>query len=764
MSNRLRSHGDDRKEAAGKKKMIRLAILAPPALLLFLLLAMDSRPSPPSPRELLSRMTIEEKVGQLVQEAPAQAAGRLSTEEKRRVREGRVGSFLNWQDPMGMAEAQRLARKESRLGIPLLFAFDILHGFRTIFPIPLALAATWNPPLVEEVAGLSAWEGRSAGIHWTFAPMLDVCRDPRWGRIAEGPGEDPFLASELASAWVRGFQGDDLASRDRLAACPKHFVAYGAGEGGRDYAAVDLSLGKLLEVYLPPFTAAVHAGAASVMTAFPSVNGLPVAANPFLLRTLLRQKLDFRGVVVSDWNAVGELLVHGVAADAEDAARLAMKAGVDVDMASGLFAAKLPGLVRAGKVPEALLDQAVERVLALKAKLGLWSSPAEPQVPPWVDPLPATSRGLALRAAREGIVLLRNQREILPLSPRVRSIAVIGPLADDRRNALGPWPGIGREEDVVTVLEGIRSRAPAATRVLFAPGCSADDPSTAGFAGAARLAESADIVVAVVGEQARMSGEAASRADLGLPGRQEELVRALVETGRPVVAILSSGRPLALPWIAEHVPAVLAAWFLGVESGNAVADILFGLSSPVGRLPVTIPRAVGQIPIYYGHTNTGRPPGSGRDVSGYIDLPETPLFPFGYGLAYTRFAYRDIQVAPAVIGHGQSVEASVLLANTGPRAGAETVQLYLRDPAASLTRPIAELKGFQRVFLEPGEERRVRFSLPSEALAFVGPDGELRKEAGDFELRIGPSAASGLSASFRLENQRLPTPSPRGTP
>lgn len=709
-------------------------------------------------------MTIEEKVGQLVQEAPAQAAGRLSAEEKLRVREGRVGSFLNWQDPIGMAEAQRLAREESRLGIPLLFAFDLLHGFRTIFPIPLALAAAWNPPLVEEVARLSAREGRSAGIHWTFAPMLDVCRDPRWGRIAEGPGEDPFLASALASAWVRGFQGDDLAARDRLAACPKHFVAYGAGEGGRDYAAVDLSLGKLFEVYLPPFAAAVRAGAASVMTAFPSVNGLPVAANPFLLQTLLRRKLGFQGVVVSDWNAVGELPVHGIASDAEDAVRLALQAGVDIDMASGLFAAKLPGLVRAGKVPEALLDQAALRVLALKAGLGLWSNPAEPQVAPWVDPLPATSRHLALRAAREAIVLLRNEGEILPLSPRLRSIAVVGPLADDRKNALGPWPGIGRAEDVVTILEGVRSRAPKGTHVLSAPGCAVAGQSTAGFSQAVDLAKSADLVVAVVGEEARMSGEAASRADLGLPGRQEELVRTLVETGRPVIVILCSGRPLALPWIAEHVPAVLAAWFLGVESGNAIADILFGAADPVGRLPVTIPRSAGQIPIYYGHTNTGRPPGSGRDVSKYIDVPETPLFPFGYGLAYTRFAYRNIQVAPALLSPGGSVEASVLLSNEGSRAGEETVQLYLRDQTASLARPIAELKSFQRIFLKPGEERRVRFSLPSEALAFVGPDGELREEAGDFELRIGPSAASGLSARFHFEKGGRIRPAPPGSP
>ncbi|WP_237394658.1 beta-glucosidase BglX [Methylacidimicrobium sp. AP8] len=725
---------------------------------------MNARPSPPDPRELLSRMTIEEKVGQLVQMAPSRAAGRLSSEEKRRVREGRVGSFLNWRHPAGMAEAQRLAREESRLGIPLLFAFDILHGFHTVFPIPLALAATWNPPLVEEVARLSAREGRAAGIHWTFAPMVDVCRDPRWGRIAEGPGEDPFLASELASAWVRGFQGEDLASRERVAACAKHFVGYGAGEGGRDYAAVDLSLGKLLEVYLPPFAAAVRAGAASVMAAFPSINGLPAAANPFLLQTLLRRKLGFRGVVVSDWNAVGELPVHGVAADVEEAARLALEAGVDVDMASGLFAEKLPGLIRAGKVPVSLLDQAALRVLELKAQLGLWSSPPEPQAASRTGPLPAASRGLALRAAREAIILLRNQDELLPLPPRLRSIAVVGPLADDRKNPLGPWPGAGREEDVVTVLEGIRSRAPAGTRVLFAPGCAVDDPSTAGFAEAVSLAKSAEIVVAVVGEPARMSGEAASRADLGLPRPQEELVRALVETGRPVVAILCSGRPLALPWIAEHLPAVLAAWFLGVESGNALADILFGISGPVGRLPVTVPRSVGQIPIYYGRTNTGRPPGSGRDVSGYIDLPESPLFPFGYGLAYTRFAYREIRVAPPVVRRGQSLEASVIVANAGLRAGAETVQLYLRDRVASRTRPVAELKAFQRVSLEPGEERRIRFSLPSETLAFIGPDGELRWEAGDFELRIGPSAASGPTAAFRLENEPWPTPSPAGTP
>ncbi len=609
---------------------------------------------------------------------------------------------------------------------------------------------------MEEVAALSAREGRCAGIHWTFAPMLDVCRDPRWGRIAEGPGEDPLLASFLASAWVRGFQGGDLASPERLAACPKHLVAYGAVEGGRDYAAVDLSVAKLLEVYLPPFAAAVRAGAASVMAAFVSVNGLPVAANRFLLQSLLRQKLGFSGVVVSDWNAVAELLPHGVASDGAEAARLALEAGIDVDMASGLYAAELPGWFRSGKIPEALLDRAVERVLDLKAKLGLWN-PGEEPTPEGSAPLPAASRRLALRAAREAIVLLRNRGELLPLSSPLRSIAVVGPLADDRRNALGPWPGVGREEDVVTVLEGIRARAPRGTRILFAQGCPTTGRSTDGFLRAVEFAKEADVVVAVVGEEARMSGEAACRTDLGLPGRQEELIRALCETGRPVVAVVCSGRPLALPWLAEHASALLAAWFLGIESGNALADLLFGASDPVGRLPVTVPRSVGQVPIYYSHANTGRPPGSGPEVSGYIDLPATPLFPFGYGLSYTRFSYREIEVSRGIVRPGEPVEASVLLKNIGTRSGAETVQLYLRDRKASLTRPVAELKGFQRVLLEPGEERRVSFSLPSDACAFLGADGEPRKESGEFELRIGPSAAEGLSASFRLENGLTPS-------
>ncbi|VVM05399.1 beta-glucosidase [Methylacidimicrobium cyclopophantes] len=708
-------------------------------------------------------MTIEEKVGQLVQMGAASGADPLSAPVKKAIREGRVGSFLNWRDPAAMVEAQRLAREESRLGIPLLFAFDIVHGFRTVFPIPLALAASWNPRLVEEVAALSAREGRSANIHWTFAPMLDICRDPRWGRIAESPGEDPFLASVLATAWVKGFQGDDLSSPERLAACAKHFVAYGAVEGGRDYAAVDLSLGKLLEVSLPPFQAAVRANAASVMSAFVSVNGLPVAANPFLLQTLLRRRLGFRGPVISDWNAVAELLPHGVASTSSEAVRIAMEAGVDIDMASGLYAAELPGLVRRGEIPEPLLDRAVERVLDFKTRLGLWNVAAKAPTPEGAS-LPSGSRRLALQAAREAIVLLKNRGSLLPLSSRIHSIAVIGPLADDRKNALGPWSGVGRPEDVVSILEGVRNRAPAGTRLLFARGSTITGGSKAGFAEAVAAAKAADLVLVVVGEEARMSGEAASRSDLGLPGRQEELVRTLCESGKPVVAILCSGRPLAIPWIADHVPALLVAWFLGVESGNAIADILFGLADPVGRLPVTIPRAVGQVPIYYSHANTGRPPGSGRDVSGYIDLPESPLFPFGHGLAYTRFTYRDIRVSPERVGPGQSIEASVLLENEGLRAAVETVQLYLRDLAASITRPVAELKGFQRVSLRPGQKCRVYFSLPSDALAFLGPDGEPRRETGDFELRIGPSSAAGLSARFRFDDTPRVRTSPPTSP
>ena len=701
---------------------------------------------------LLGLMTLEEKLGQLAQYSarwnPDLRAPEATPEHLEMVRDGRLGSFLSHYGAEALRELQRVAVDETRLGIPLLFAYDVIHGFRTIFPIPLAEAATWDPEAVERAARVSAVEATAAGVHWTFAPMVDVARDPRWGRIVEGSGEDPYLGSVLARARVRGFQGDDLADPTTLLATAKHYVAYGGAEGGRDYNTVDISERTLHEIYLPPFRAAVDDGVASVMAAFNEIGGVPMHAHDELIDGLLREQWGWDGVLVSDYTGVWELLQHGVAADSVAAGILALEAGVDVDMMSGIYGEKLAAAVRAGRVDEVLVDEAVRRVLSAKAALGLFDDPYRYSDPARERAMTLTPdhRRTAREVARKAIVLLQNDGT-LPFDKEVGSVAVIGPLADDRDAPLGPWAGAGRVEDVVTVLEGIRSALPGAT-IGHARGVDVVDEDTTGIAEAVRLAGEADAAVLVLGESRQISGEAASRHTLDLPGAQLELARRVLALGKPTAVVLMNGRPLAIPWLADNAPAILETWFLGTETGLAVADVVFGDISPGGKLPVTFPRAVGQVPIYYNHKNTGRPPSDEKYTSKYLELPSTPLYPFGHGLSYTTFEYANARISSPTMTALDTLIVSVDLANAGDRTADEVVQLYLRDPVRSMTPPVLELKGFERVTLAPGETLTVSFPVTMEDLAFYDADGWWRVEPGRFVALLGGTSAETLEVDF----------------
>ena len=707
---------------------------------------------PPTDRlidSLLARMTLEEKLGQL--NLPS-VDGRPSAEQLDMVRRGQVGGFLNLTGAAATREAQQVAVTQSRLHIPLLLGYDVIHGYRTTFPIPLAEAATWDPAAAESTAHVAAREAAAAGVNWTFAPMVDIARDPRWGRIAEGSGEDPYLGSAMAAARVRGFQGGDLRATDAVLATAKHFAAYGGAEGGRDYNTVDVSDRTLREIYLPPFRAAVDAGVGSIMTAFNEIAGVPGTANRWLLTTVLRDEWRYPGFVVSDWTAIAELQAHGVAGSPAEAGKLALEAGVDMDMVSRIYLDDLPALVRAGRIPVATVDRAVRRILRAKVALGLFADPyhgasVEREQAVLLAP---EHRALARRVADEAIVLLKNEVSLLPLAAARHTIAVIGPVADDPGAALGSWPGHGDPRDAVTVLAGLRERAGTAFDVRYAKGAGIVDTATAGFAEAVALARQADVAVVVMGEAGDMSGEAASRSTLGLPGVQEQLLEAVQATGTPVVLVLMSGRPLALPWAAEHVPAIVAAWALGVETGHAVADVLFGDVSPSGKLPVSVPRTVGQVPIYYNHKNTGRPPSDVKWTSKYIDLPSSPLFPFGYGLSYTTFAYADLRLSAPRITPGQVVRVGVTVTNTGARPGAEVAQLYVRDEVASVTRPVRALAGFRRLALPPGASQRVEFVLTDRELGRYGQDMRFGVEPGRFRVFVGGSSVGGLEGEFEV--------------
>lgn len=704
---------------------------------------------------LLAVMTLEEKLGQLNQLSGGwneRTGERTSDEQKEMVRKGLVGSFLNIIGAEATRQVQQLAVEESRLGIPLLFGLDVIHGFRTIFPIPLAEASSWDPGLIERNARIAAIEASSAGIHWTFAPMVDIARDPRWGRIAEGSGEDPFLGSVMAAARVKGYQGSNLRTSTSILSCAKHFAAYGGAEAGRDYNTVDLSERTLREVYLPPFKAAVDAGVGSIMTAFNEIGGVPCSANRWLLTSVLRDEWGFQGFVVSDWTAIAELLPHGIAVDRPRAGLLALGAGVDMDMQSRIYVDDLSDLVRTGVVSEEVVNRAVRRVLKAKFSLGLFDDPYRN-----CDSLAEKENVLTpdhVRAAREAaqksIVLLKNEVNVLPLRKDIRTIAVLGPLADSKADPLGPWHGEGRPEDVVTVIEGIKNKVSSRTTVLYAKGCEISDTSRKGFAEARSLARRADVVVLVVGESAAMSGEAASRSTLGLPGVQEELVQSIHALGKTIVLVLMNGRPLAIPWEAEHVQAIIEAWFLGIQSGNAIADVLFGDVNPSGKLPVTFPRSCGQIPIYYNHKNTGRPKSEDKFTSKYLDVPNTPLFPFGHGLSYTSFSYGNVRIDRTSIGPTDTVIASVSVKNTGDRAGDEIVQLYIRCEVASVTRPVKELIGFRRIHLEAGEGMEVEFQITPDQLSFYNQQMQRVIESGAFRVLIGPNSVDLQEARFEV--------------
>jgi len=714
---------------------------------------------------LLARMTLAEKLGQLTQYAGNwDATGpKVEPATEAQIRAGEVGSFLSVFGAATTRRLQRVAVEESRLGIPLLFAQDVIHGFRTVFPVPLAEAASFDPEAVEGASRIAAAEAAAFGIHWTFAPMVDVARDPRWGRVVEGAGEDPFLGSAMAAARVRGFQGRDLRSIDAVAATAKHFAAYGAAEGGRDYNVADVAPRTLREVYLPPFRAAVCAGAETFMAGFNEVGGVPMHASRGVMTDLLRGEWGFGGVVVSDWAGVQELIPHGVAADRAEAARLGLHAGVDVDMVSEVYRKDLPGEIEAGRVPMAEVDQAVRRVLRLKHRLGLFADPhaRNDTTRERTVPLTPASRRAARDLAAKSIVLLKNDGGVLPLSrDRIRTLAVIGPLAADRRSPLGSWPGAGRAEDVVTVLEGIRRAAPNAN-VVHVPGVreavpgklESIDTSRAGFPAAVRAARNADAIVLVVGENDWMSGEASSRASLDLPGAQRALVEAVrAAAGRkPLVVVLMNGRPLALQWMHDAVPAIVESWFLGVEMGPAVADVLFGDVNPSGKLPITFPRAVGQVPTYYARRNTGRPPQVEAEyTSKYEDIHWSPLYPFGHGLSYTSFRHAPPRLTAARMSPGDTLRVEVEVTNTGTRAGTEVVQMYVQDRVASVTRPLMELRGFRRLPLAPGETRTVSFALTVDDLAFWGPEMRRIAEPGLFTVSTGGSSAEVQSTPFEL--------------
>jgi beta-glucosidase len=699
---------------------------------------------------LLAQMTLEEKLGQL-QQLDGEGNGNFRPEHLDLIRKGLLGSTLNVRGAQRTNQVQRVAVNESRLKIPVLFGFDVIHGYRTIFPIPLAEASSWDPALAERSAAVAAQEANNAGLRWTFAPMVDIARDPRWGRITEGAGEDPFLGAAFARARVRGFQGGDYGAADKVLACAKHWVAYGAAEGGRDYNTTDLSENTLREIYFPPFKAAVDAGVGTLMSSFNAINGIPASGNAFTLTKVLRQEWKFDGFVVSDYNSVTEMINHGVAGNEEQAAGLALNAGVDMEMVSRSFNQFGPQLLKQNKLTTATVDEAVRRILRIKFRLGLFDHPYTDEARETGSLLRPESIRLAREVAGRSMVLLKNDRDALPLNKNVSSIAVIGPLADDRRAPLGWWAGDGKPEDTITPLAGIKEKVSAQTKVGYAKGCDVSGDSTAGFQEAVDLAKNSDVAILFVGEIADMIGEGASRASLDLPGRQMELVQAIHATGKPAVVVLVNGRPLSIGWIVNNVPAVLESWMGGSQSGHAIADILFGDVNPGAKLPVSFPRTVGQIPVYYNHLNTGRPPDpASRWNSKYFDLPPTPLFPFGYGLSYTTFKISSLQLSTPRISANGKLTVTVEVENTGRRAGDEVVQLYIRDPVATMARPVKELKGFQRVSLQPGEKKRVEFVLGPEQLGFWNREMRYVVEPGEFRVMVGANSVNLSEATFQV--------------
>jgi beta-glucosidase len=688
---------------------------------------------------LLAGMTLTEKIGQLNMAAGSGAVtgpgARRTLEEG--IRNGQIGNILNVWGGAEVHTLQRLAVEQSRLGIPLLVGLDVIHGHRTIFPVPLAEACLFDPDSWQRTARAAAAEAAADGVSLTFAPMLDVARDPRWGRMVESPGEDPWIAAGFAAAKTRGFQGTSLRADSSIAATAKHLCGYGAVTAGREYASVDVSERTLHEVHLPPFAAAIAAGAAAIMPAFIDIAGVPMTANAELLQGWLRGRRAFDGVVISDYNAIAELCTHGVAGDTATAAALALNAGVDIDMASEAYAQGLPQALQRGLISRAQLDESVLRVLRLKERLGLFDDPYRRGL---VGSGLTAARQLAREIARRAIVLLTHRNPVLPVSSHVSHIALIGPLASAAGAMLGPWPAAGRAEDTVSILEGLETALPRC-RIDTLPGVDTSREDVSEVSAAIECSRAAELVILCLGEDASMSGEGGSRADLGLPGCQRALAEAVLAVGKPVIVVLASGRPLALPWLFERADAVLATWFLGSEAGNAIADVLTGGFNPTGRLPVTWPRHVGQVPVFYAQRPSGRPAKAGeRLTSTYLDVPPTPQFPFGHGLSYGSCTLHNLRCAPPGVKAGESVEVSVSVRNESAIAGEAIVFLFVGDPVASLSRPVFELKGVQRISLVPGECGNVTWKLPLDALAFPGADLEPVLEPGRFEIHVGQSA------------------------
>ena len=697
---------------------------------------------------LLRQMTLEEKVGQLNQLSGKDFSTGPGTDKvrdiERDIREGRIGSMLNIRGAAETRRVQALAL-QSRLHIPLLFGLDVIHGYRTVFPVPLGEAASWDLDAIEESARIAAREASAAGVHWTFAPMVDIGRDPRWGRVMEGAGEDTYLGSRIAAARVRGFQGTKLGGLESVMATAKHFAGYGAAIAGRDYNAVDMSEHQLHETYLPPFKAAADAGVATFMNSFNTLNGIPATGNAMLQRDILKGRWGFKGFVVSDWGSVREMVVHGYANDLPDAAAKAITAGSDMDMESSAYASSLADLVRSGRVDVALVDDAVRRVLAKKFELGLFDDPYRFSDPARENAALADPRhrAAARRIAAESMVLLKNDGGALPLRKSARSIAVIGPLADARRDLEGGWIVDSNAATMASLVDAVRTHAGPGTRVAYAAGCDVACRSAAGFAAALDLARTSDVVVLAVGESWDMSGEAKSRAHLDLPGRQAELFDALKAIGKTPVVVIMAGRPLIFENVAEGANAILYAWHPGSEGGNAIADVLFGEVNPSAKLPMTFPRNMGQIPIGYQQYQTGRPVlDNGNSVyrSAYIDSPNTPRYAFGHGLSYTTFAYGDLRVSNTRMTPDGKITLQFTLTNSGRVTGAEVVQFYLRDPVASVVRPVKELKGFQRVVLKPGERRTVSFTIDRDTLSFFDRKLAWGAEPGTFELMVGSAS------------------------
>ena len=705
---------------------------------------------------VLSLMSLDDKIGQLNQLSFGIGWGpnvkvAVPDEYKDLIREGKIGSFLNAVGAEFTYELQKIAVNDSKLKIPLLFGLDVIHGFKTTFPIPLGEAATWQPEIIEMSAHYQAMEAASAGIHWTFSPMVDIARDPRWGRIMEGSGEDPYLGSQMAAARVRGYQ-ENLSDLN-IIACAKHYAAYGGAEGGRDYNTVDISERTLRDVYLPPYKAAVDAGVHTLMSSFNEIGGVPASGSKYLLTDVLRDQWGFKGFVVSDWNSIGELVVHGVAADLKQAAEIAINAGLDMDMESRAYIANLKELVEEDKVDEDVIDESVKRVLRIKFMLGLFDDPFRYCNKEREEKNIGTEeiRIAASEVARRSMVLLKNEKNILPLKKNYKRIAVIGPLANSQSDPLGGWAAMGDSSNVTTVLEGLKKYVDNKTQILYSEGCKINDQSTKGFKDAVKITKRADVIVLVLGESRDMSGEAWSRSSLDLPGVQEDLAKELLKTKKPIVVVLMNGRPLSIPWLNENVDAILEAWFPGVTAGDAIAKVLFGDYNPSGKLPVSFPRTVGQIPIYYNHKNTGRP---GREeehyTSKYLDIPMTPLYPFGYGLSYTTFNFENLNLSSNKLNEEDSLIVSVTVKNTGNYDGEEVVQLYVRDLVGTVTRPVKELKGFKKVMLKRGEEKTVQFTLHEKDLRFTAADMKFKSEPGIFKVFVGNNSVDVLESQFEL--------------